>query len=249
MAGYQQPYTPAWSDDLDPRIHQIHSASFRSEADLHVRVLVVGAATSGAELAILSAQSGHETTLVGRDVGEIPFRIDGFLGRALLVRLVLRIGFHRVLTVRTPIGRRARPKILSQGAPRVRDKRRDVAAAGVEWIRSRAEGARDGLPVLADGRRLDVDTVLWCTGLRPDHSWIDVHVFGDHEPDHHEGIVDAAPGLYFLGLTFLHSLSSSMVQGVGGEGAGWCGGGSGVDRICGIGLSRRPPGALGLPQP
>src|SRR3546814_1130413 len=99
MAGYQQPCTPAWSDDLDPRVHQIHSASFRSEADLHGRVLVVGAATSGAELAILSAQSGHETTLVGRDVGEIPFRIDGFLGRALLVRLVLRIGFHRVLTV------------------------------------------------------------------------------------------------------------------------------------------------------
>src|SRR3546814_3201582 len=99
---------------------------------------LVGAATSGAELAILSAQSGHETTLVGRDVGEIPFRIDGFLGRALLVRLVLRIGFHRVLTVRTPIGRRARPKILSQGAPRVRDKRRDVAAAGVEWKIGRA---------------------------------------------------------------------------------------------------------------
>src|SRR3546814_11253789 len=54
MAAYQQPCTPAWSDDLDPRIHQIHSATFRSEADLHGRVLVVGAATSGAELAILS---------------------------------------------------------------------------------------------------------------------------------------------------------------------------------------------------
>src|SRR3546814_18127502 len=99
---------------------------------------LVGAATSGAELAILSAQSGHETTLVGRDVGEIPFRIDGFLGRALLVRLVLRIGFHRVLTVRTPIGRRARPKVLSQGAERT----------------SVVEGKRVAVGVSLGGRRL-----------------------------------------------------------------------------------------------
>src|SRR3546814_18429275 len=98
MAGYQQPCTPAWSDDLDPRIHQIHSASFRSEADLHGRVLVVGAATSGAELAILSAQSGHETKLVGRDEGEIPFRIDGFLGRALPRSEERGVGEERVST-------------------------------------------------------------------------------------------------------------------------------------------------------
>src|SRR3546814_18783639 len=108
---------------------------------------LVGAATSGAELAILSAQSGHETTLVGRDVGEIPFRIDGFLGRALPARLVLRIGFHRVLTVRPPIGRRARPTILRQGAPRLPAKRPAVAAAGGDWSRPRARGARAGPPV------------------------------------------------------------------------------------------------------
>src|SRR3546814_20706149 len=104
MAGYQQPCTPAWSDDLDPRIHQIHSASFRREADLHGRVRAVGAATSGAALAVLSAQSGHATTPVGSDVGEIPLRIDGSLGRALVVRRVRPRGFHGVISVRTPDG-------------------------------------------------------------------------------------------------------------------------------------------------
>jgi putative flavoprotein involved in K+ transport len=58
--------------------------------------------------------------------------------------------------------------------------------------------------------------VLWCTGFEPDLSWIDAPglVDGEKEPRHHRGVVSEAPGLYFLGLDFLHSMSSAMIHGV-----------------------------------
>ena len=47
-------------------------------------------------------------------------------------------------------------------------------------------------------------------------SWIDLPIFGsDGEPRHQSGICPDAPGLYFVGLHFLHSFSSTMIHGVG----------------------------------
>ena len=125
---------------------------------------------------------------------------------------------HHVLTVDTPIGRKVRPKILSRGAPLVRVKPKDIAAAGIERV-PRVEGVRDGLPVLGDGRCLDVANVVWCTGFRPDFSWIDLPVFGEEEepkePMHERGVVANEPGLYFVGLLFLYAMSSAFLPGVG----------------------------------
>ena len=68
-------------------------------------VLLVGAGNSGAEIA-MDLVGTHEVYLSGRDVGHVPFDIAGFWGRKLLVRLVIRGLFHRVLTMRTPMGRK-----------------------------------------------------------------------------------------------------------------------------------------------
>jgi len=38
-------------------------------------------------------------------------------------------------------------------------------------------------------------------------------------PQHRSGLVDGQPGLYFVGLHFLHALSSGMVHGVGRDAA------------------------------
>ena len=49
-------------------------------------------------------------------------------------------------------------------------------------------------------------------------SWIDLPTFGygaDGEPVHERGIVPGEPGLYFVGLHFLYSFSSTMIHGVG----------------------------------
>ena len=52
--------------------------------------------------------------------------------------------------------------------------RKDLLAAGVERVLARTVGVQDGLPVLDDGRVLDVQNVIWCTGFRRDFSWIEV---------------------------------------------------------------------------
>ena len=177
-------------------------------------MLVVGAGNSGAEIALEAARS-HNTWLSGRDVGHVPFKVDGLLARLFLFRVVLRVVFHRVLTVATPFGRAMRPKVLHIGGPLVRTKPRDLDAAGVQRV-PRVAGVKNGLPVLDDGRVLDIKNVVWCTGFHPGFSWLDVPVFGpDGDPVHERGIVPNYPGLYFVGLHFLYALSSTMIHGVG----------------------------------
>jgi putative flavoprotein involved in K+ transport len=211
MSNFQYPQVPSFAGTLNPEIVQLHGSEYRNPSQLREgRVLVVGAGNSGAEIAMEVVKS-HPTWLAGRDVGQIPFDITGFLGRLFLVRLALRGLFHHVLTVDTPIGRKARPKILSQGGPLIRTKRKHLAAAGVQFV-SRVAGVRDGMPVLDDGNSLDFENVIWCTGYKSGFSWIDLPIHGEHEPTHQRGVVDSEPGLYFVRLEFLYSLSSIMIH-------------------------------------
>ena len=70
--------------------------------------------------------------------------------------------------------------------------------------------------ILEDGRVLDVENVIWCTGFEPDFSWIDLPEIPDNdEPKHDRGVVADVPGLYFVGLEFLYSMASVMIQGAG----------------------------------
>ena len=94
---------------------------------------LVGAGNSGAEIA-LEASRAHTTWMSGRDVGHVPFDIDGLAARLLLFRLVLRVLFHRILTIATPFGRAMRPKVLHIGGPLVRTKPRDLDTAGVQRV-------------------------------------------------------------------------------------------------------------------
>jgi putative flavoprotein involved in K+ transport len=63
-----------------------------------------------------------------------------------------------------------------KGTPLVRVRPGDVAEAGVERAQ-RVVGQVDGRPQLEDGRVLDVANVIWCTGYRPDYSWIALRSF------------------------------------------------------------------------
>lgn len=215
MATFQQPRIPELARELKPDIVQVHSRAYKNPAQLRDGpVLIVGAGNSGAEIALELARAGHETILAGRDVGHIPFRMDGLPARLALARLALRVVFHRVLTVDTPPGRKLRPKLQSQGGPLIRVKPYQLAALGVERA-PRLAGVQNGLPVLADGRVLDVANIVWCTGFHNGLSWIDLPVFDERgEPLHERGIVPSQPGLYFVGLHFLYSLSSTMIHGV-----------------------------------
>jgi putative flavoprotein involved in K+ transport len=215
MATYQSPRVPEFARSLDPGIVQLHSSQYRNAGQLRPGdVLIVGAGNSGADIAIDLAPA-RRTWLSGRHPGHVPFRIEGRIARVVLP-LLFRVVFHRLLTVDTPLGRRARPAVISKGGPLIRVKPADLAAAGVERA-PRVTGVRDGRPLLADGRVLDVSNVIWCTGFHPGLSWVDLSkpVCGaDGEPIHDRGIVPEEPGLYFVGLHFLYSFSSTMIHGV-----------------------------------
>ncbi len=215
MSSFQVPRVPPFATDLSPEIVQLHSASYRNPSQLQQGgVLVVGAGNSGAEIA-LEVAGQHPTWLAGKESGHVPFRIEGAAARFVFQPLLFRVIGHRVLTVDTPIGRRMRPRLLSHAAPLVRVKPKDLAAAGIRRI-PRVVGVRDGHPLLADQRVLEVANVIWCTGSGPDFSWIDLPDFGknEHEPVHHRGVVADQPGLYFVGLSFLYAMSSGFLPGI-----------------------------------
>jgi putative flavoprotein involved in K+ transport len=213
MSSWQRPRVPDYASELDPRIVQLHVAEYKNPGQLQEGdVLVVGAGNSGAEVAIEVART-HKVLLSGAGTGAIPFRPESVVARVLMP-FIGRVIFHRVLTTSTPIGRKVRPKWISTGEPLIRVKPKDLATFGVERV-PRVTGVQGGLPQLEDGRSVDVANVVWCTGFHPGFSWIDLPVLGPQEPLHHRGIVESEPGLYFIGLKFLHSVSSEQIQGVG----------------------------------
>jgi len=212
---YRTPYVPDFAGELDPRITQLHSSAYRSATQLQQgRMLVVGASHSGADLAY-EAAAEHEVILSGRHNGQLPAPIESRRGR-MLFRGLFFVGTH-VLTVNTPPGKKMREHIRHGGAPLLRYRLPELRAAGVERVLARTAGVQDGLPVLDDGRVLDVQNVLWCTGFRPDWSWIQVpfELGDDGYPVQYHGAAASAPGLYFTGIPFLHSFASMLVGGAG----------------------------------
>ncbi|MFI8423173.1 flavin-containing monooxygenase [Streptomyces sp. NPDC085479] len=209
------PYVPGCAAGLDPRVTQLHSSAYKNPGQLSPGgVLVVGASHSGGDIAYEAGKAGHPTVLSGPIHGEVPFDIHGRAAHALFP--VLWFLARHVLNLRTPIGRKLRPDIRKHGGPLIRVKKADLTGAGVELVPERTVGVRDGLPVLDGGRVPDVTNVVWCTGFRQDFSWIHLPVTGDDGwPLEHRGVVDTAPGLYFVGLAFQYAFSSMLVGGAG----------------------------------
>jgi putative flavoprotein involved in K+ transport len=205
------PKVPSLSADLDPSIVQMHSSEYRDPTQLREGpVLVVGVGNSGAEIALELSRT-RRTVLSGTPGGQIPVR-HGSRPAKIFFRVFRFVG-HHVLTLRTPIGRRALPKLLARTAPLVRVRLADLDAAGVERV-GRIAGVDDGLPSLEDGGPLEVTNVIWCTGYRHDFPWIDLPIFDEHRrPRHVRGVVAEEPGLYFVGLVGQFSLSSDVLPG------------------------------------
>jgi putative flavoprotein involved in K+ transport len=209
--GYQTPVVPDFADELAPGIQQLHSCAYRNPGQLDGTVLVVGAGNSGAEIALESIRAGHPTWLSGRHPGQVPFRIETRMARVLVP--ILMFVFRRVLTLDTPLGRKIRGSAIMHGTPLVRTKLSDLQAAGVHQV-GRIAGVRNGLPVTVDGVELQPQTVVWCTGYRPDYSWIDLPVTdAEGHPITTRG-VSPVTGLYLIGLEFQYAAASSTIQGL-----------------------------------
>ena len=116
----------------------------------------------------------HTTWMSGRDVGHVPFDIDGLAARLLLFRLVLRVLFHRILTVATPLAARcARRCSTIGGAARANEAEgsRPLPASGA----SRASPAPGTACQFSMTAASSTSTnVVWCTGFHPGFSWLDL---------------------------------------------------------------------------
>jgi putative flavoprotein involved in K+ transport len=73
-------------------------------------------------------------------------------------------------------------------------------------------------PLELDLRSGGITTVLWATGFRPDHSWLDIPVRDRTGHLRHDGgVVTGAPGLYVLGMPVLRTRASTYIHGAGAD--------------------------------
>ena len=64
-----------------------------------------------------------------------------------------------------------------------------------------------------------ISTVIWATGYRPDLDWVGLPILdADGWPRQRRGVTEI-PGLYILGLDWLHSVKSGLFPGVGEDAA------------------------------
>ena len=122
---------------------------------------------------------------------------------------------NNVLTVKTPIGRKVKLKVLHGGGPLINISIDDLDREGVIRL-PRTKGVQNGMPVMEDESVVNVKTVIWCTGFKPDFSWIDIDILDETGwPYTYRGVSKKQQGLYFMGMPFQFGLASGLVGGVG----------------------------------
>jgi putative flavoprotein involved in K+ transport len=198
---FQVPFVPAIAARLGPGVVQLHSTAYRSpDAVPAGRVLVVGGGNTGFQIADELAASREVHLSIGSRQTPLPQRI---LGRDLFWYLDAT-GLIRK-TAESRIGRRMAGRDTLIGSTPRALRRRGVRLHG------RAVDAAESAVTFDDGSELDVATVIWASGFRVDHSWIDVPVFDPAGRLVHRRGVTESPGLYFLGLSWQHTRGSALL--------------------------------------
>ncbi|SHN88693.1 putative flavoprotein involved in K+ transport [Geodermatophilus obscurus] len=199
---FQIPFVPPLAAGLDGSVTQVHSSAYRSpEALPEGPVLVVGGGNSGFQIAAELARTRPVELSIGSAYPALPQRL---LGRDLFWWLT-RLGLMRV-TAESRLGRR----IQARGEFVIGTDRRGLQRAGVRF-RPRLVDAAGRTVRFADGSSREVDVVVWATGYRSDHSWIDVPgVLRAGRVVHDRGVTEV-PGLYFLGLSWQHTRGSALL--------------------------------------
>ncbi|PRY51892.1 putative flavoprotein involved in K+ transport [Geodermatophilus tzadiensis] len=208
---FQTPHVPAMAQQLEPAVPHVHSAAYRNPAQLSGagRVLVVGAANSGLQIAAELSATQPVTVAVGTRPTALPQRLAG---RDLFSWLDA-VGFFTV-----PAHTRLARRLRARGDLVIGTRSSDLRRRGVEF-RPRLTGVAGRTARFADGTTLDVDAVVWATGHRPDHSWLHVPgVVVDGQVRHDAGVT-GVPGLYFLGLPWQTCRGSALLGFVGADAA------------------------------
>jgi putative flavoprotein involved in K+ transport len=199
---FQVPFVPGLAKQLDAEILQLHSSDYRSpDAVSAGPVLVVGGGNSGFQIAEELSRTQAVHVSIGSQQKPLPQRMLGrdlfwFLDTTGLIRK----------SVESRIGARLADRDALIGPrPKTRARRHGLHLHG------RAVEASGSTVGFDDGSRLDAGTVIWATGFRADHSWIQAPVFDENgRLIHRRGVTDSA-GLYFIGLTWQHTRGSALL--------------------------------------
>ena len=205
---FHRPKLPDAARDLDPTVPQLHSYHYRRPADLPPgTVLVVGGGNSAAQLAVELAATHQVTVASPRPPWFVP---EDILGVSLYWWMLATGTLNSPSTslISRYVRRRGDAIVGRQLRGLVRDRR-------VRLLAHRVAAADGSQVTLADGSRLVVASVLWCTGYSPDTSWIEVAGVTDSDglPMHHHG-ASPVPGLHWMGLPWQTRLNSSIIDGV-----------------------------------
>jgi putative flavoprotein involved in K+ transport len=211
---YASPRIPEFAKKLDKTIKQIHSSHYTNSSSLpDGNILVIGAGSSGVQIAIDVAQT-RSTMIAGKFTTKIPDAVFRNFGAPYWWFIT------NVLTIKTPLGRKARAAFMKGGgAPLINVSPKDVKMAGIEHV-PRVTGENNGKPVLEDGRIISPSAIIWCTGFKTDFTWID-HSVTDEKgyPIGEKGISSVLNGLYFVGMLFQFAMNSHLIGGVGKDAA------------------------------
>ncbi len=196
---YHAPRIPDFAKGLDPAVLQLHSSSYRRARDLpEGPVVVVGAANSGGEIAVEVARERPTTIAIGTRKPLPPkrWRSPTWWKLALLRD---RIFHERTATIAWL------PWPIRAGGYLEADLDRAAAEDGLR-LAPRAVDADGDTVRFADGGAAPARTVIWATGFRADHSWIDV--------PKENGVIaigrrgrTLVPGLHFVRGRFLFAIS------------------------------------------
>lgn len=197
---FHRPAIPDFATRLDPGVLQLHSSAYRRSIDLpQGPVAVIGAANSGGDIAVEVAPTRPTTIAIGTRKPLPPkrFRSPTWWKLALLRDRILHERTTEVAWLPWP---------LRAGGYLEADLDRAAAADGLR-LAPRAVDASGDTVRFADGSSLSrLRTVIWATGYRPDHSWIDA--------PKNNGVIAIGPhgrtplrGLHFVRGRFLFAIS------------------------------------------
>lgn len=266
---YQRPKIPAFSQDLPPGVHQLHSGQYRNPSQLaDGAVLVIGSGQSGCQIAEELRQNGRQVYLSVGSTGRAPRRYRdrdtfrwltdcGFFDQTLDQLPSPRARFagnpqlsgaggghslnlHQL--ARDGVTLLGRVEGASQGrlffAPNLADMLAKSDAIEVTLLkmidayidRSGLVAPKETVPILRDGYAVEpiteldlaargIQTVIWAMGYAWDFGWVRFPVLDDDGyPLQTRGVTEC-PGLYFLGLHWLHTRKSALLLGVGDDAA------------------------------
>lgn len=217
-----KPHLPDEAKDVPDSVPQLHSIDYRNPDQIETKnVLIVGSASSGVQICRLLADSKrfHQVSMsVGR-VTTLPRNIFGIQ----IHRFLNAFGLFKVKNS-SILGRLMYSNLENKGDPVLRPNAKDLAKMFGVRLFGRVTEADNRHIHFADGKSLPYEdlTIVWCTGLRGEYSIIDVGQQVDAfnqagAPRHERGVVQATPGLFFVGLRYQHTVASHDIYGVGAD--------------------------------